>query len=693
MAVQAGLRWLVGLALLAPLGAAAGCADDVSTSDDGGDVDGDDVGDQEPGDADDSEWGWECELDEECDDEVDCTVDTCDRGLCRNTPDATSCQDDQVCNGEEVCYPRDGCGPGEPFRGCDDGDPCTMDRCVEPEPGMAPSCDHLDLDRDLDTYVDTRCGGDDCNDVDPLSNPDAMERCFDTFDNDCDGFTDTLDPMCQMNFDGCASPRELTLGTEWEAFTEGATADVATSCDGSTYVDVVLSFTLTEESDVLVAVDGRDSYVYVALQEDCGDTTSELRCGSNFQVSYYERALPAGTYYLVVSSWDVVTFLVRVDAWPAGPPAEGDSCDNPVELDVPGHLEQDLTRMGDDFQIQCASWMDGADAVYTFELTEPQDVTIDVASARISPYVALQTDCDDAATALVCDSGWPFHRTIGAVPAGRYYLWVEATGAGSYSVDVSVAPPSPPPANDLCAGAIDISAGGLFTGSLLSAGDDYDISCSSSPLRDVTYFFTLAEPQAVSLVLRADPGMWPYLAVATECGSTAAETLCQWYEYPTMVDWRMLDAGTYYVIVKDDAEGAFSLELTIAPPSDPCAGLERIDASGSWSGATPAAFDDGRGSCGGSGGPDVAYELVLAEDATVTAEITVATWDTVLYLRSACDDPATELVCNDDGGGALGLRSRIDAGLLTAGTYYLFVDGLYSGAFGDYTLQVTITPP
>ena len=77
-------------------------------------------------------------------------------------------------------YARDGCGPGEPFDGCYDADACTMDRCIEPEPGMAPRCEHPRLARDMDTFIDSRCGGDDCNDIDPLSNPEAMERCFDT---------------------------------------------------------------------------------------------------------------------------------------------------------------------------------------------------------------------------------------------------------------------------------------------------------------------------------------------------------------------------------------------------------------------------------------------------------------------------------------------------------------------------------
>lgn len=689
MAVQAGSRWLARIALLAALAVASGCGDDDSTTDTGGDVDVVETGDQEPDDAGDAEWGWECEADLDCDDGIECTVDVCDRGLCRNTPDDNRCQDDQVCNGREICYARDGCGPGEPYRDCDDGNPCTMDRCVEPLPGYVPDCLHLDLDRDGDTYVDLHCGGDDCNDIDPLSNPNALERCFDTFDNDCDGFTDRLDPVCQMDFDNCASPRELPFGVEWEAFTEGATADVPSSCDGSSYVDVVFSFTLTEASDVLVSVDGGDHYVYVALQRECGNTATELRCGSDFQVSSYQRGLEAGTYYVVVSSWETVTFLIRVDAWPAGPPAEGDGCDDPIDLTVPGRATGDLTRMGDDFSIRCASWLRGADTVYSFELTEPSDVTIDVASARVTPYVALQTDCDDAATALLCDYGWPFHQTIGALPAGTYYLWVESSDAGTYSVDITTAPPSPPPVNDQCTGAIELPAGGRLTGNLLASGDDYGMSCSSTPMKEIAYVFTLAEPKAVTLSLSGNYGLAPYLVVTTECGNTAAEVACQWYEYPTLVEWRMLDAGTYYVLVESAEEGTFSLGLEVADPSDPCAGLERIETSGTWSGTTVGTFDDGRGSCGGSGGPDLAYELVLAEEAAVVAEITAATWDTVLYLRSDCGDPATELACNDD---YSGLRSRIDAGRLAAGTYYLFVDGLYSGAWGDYTLRVTITP-
>lgn len=572
MMVQGPCRWLVAFLVAATVSVGSGCPGVVTRpTEDAGtpEVQDADVGDQaEPDDALEAEWGWECEADQDCNDQVSCTVDVCNRGLCENRPDNAVCQDERVCNGREVCDTRHGCVPGEAYRGCNDANPCTMDRCVEPEqPGALPGCEYLPLDRDGDTHVDSRCGGQDCDDVNASINPGSLESCVDALDNDCNGLVDGSDPACQMDFDNCTSPRSLPLGVEWMAFTTGGTADVPSGCDAEAFVDAVLSFTLTERSDVLVSADngGRDWYLFVSVQRECGNVGSELSCTVGSRVLSYHRGLEAGTYYVVVSSWrNNVTFAIRVDAWPAEV-AEGDTCDNPIELAAPGYAEGNLMRMGEDTTLRCARWLQGPDSVYRFELTELRDVTIEVASRDITPYVSLQTDCRDAATALVCDFDWPFHRTIRALGAGTYYLWV-----------------------------------------------------------------------------------------------------------------------------KSQERGEFTVRLTATEAVDPCAGLERIEASGTRRGTTVGAFNDFQGGCGRGEGPDVAYELVLAEEAGVVAEITEATWDTVLYLRRVCNDPTTELACNDDHSGSL--RSRIDAGRQPAGTYYLFVDGFGSGDQGTYTLSVTITP-
>jgi hypothetical protein len=70
-----------------------------------------------------------CLTDEDCDDGVDCTVDTCDSGSCVNTPDDGSCDDGLYCNGAEVCDPISNCQAGtDP---CSDGSDCTEDTCDE----------------------------------------------------------------------------------------------------------------------------------------------------------------------------------------------------------------------------------------------------------------------------------------------------------------------------------------------------------------------------------------------------------------------------------------------------------------------------------------------------------------------------------------------------------------------------------
>jgi hypothetical protein len=186
------------------------------------------------------------------------------------------------------------------------------------------------------------------------------------------------------------------------------------------------------------------------------------------------------------------------------------------------------------------------------------------------------------------------------------------------------------------------------------------------------------------------------MVVTTECGNTSAELVCQWYEGPTTVEWRMLDPGTYYFLVESGEEGTFALDVTIGDPVDPCAGLETISASGSWSGTTVGMFDDFAGTCGGSGGQDVTYEVQIAAPSRFVAEIGPwatgdYTLDTVLHLRSVCTDQATQLACNDDYTG-IGYRSHIEVASLAAGTYYLTVDGLGTWASGAYTVNVTITP-
>ncbi len=67
-----------------------------------------------------------------CDDGVGCTSNTCDEDndVCTNPPNHASCSDDQFCNGLEICDPVNGCKPGAAVN-CSDGVDCTVDTCDE----------------------------------------------------------------------------------------------------------------------------------------------------------------------------------------------------------------------------------------------------------------------------------------------------------------------------------------------------------------------------------------------------------------------------------------------------------------------------------------------------------------------------------------------------------------------------------
>lgn len=643
-----------------------------------------------------TEPGSECRGDGDCDDHVDCTVDACADGWCANVPDGSRCDDGLECNGREVCNREQGCLPGEIFRDCIDGNPCTLDICIEGEPGKAPHCEFPPLDRDGDGHIDVHCpGGDDCNDLRAEVYPGAREWCFDTLDNDCDGKADRADDECVLTNDACATPRAVAPGAREEGFTIGALADVASSCDGRDYKDVVFTFTLAEARDVTVTVTGREGfYPYVDVQTSCGVTTTSLECGSGSPFLYCQRGMPAGTYYVVVSSWEEGTFDLRVDDAPPGDPPAGDACASPVAAGDGSFLAGDLLCMNDDLKFSCTSWADYKDMFFAFELAEMKDVQLRVSSMLFAPYVTVLRDCADPRGALLCDSGYPFERRIPRVAPGRYVIGVESYEPGEFTLDLAFLPPSEPPANDTCATAVDVSAGGVVRGSLLAAADDYASSCMPRYL-DAFYRFTLAEEKDVRILVEGlgVSYMPRFVLMRGACGERASEVVCV-NSTPAAKYLRSQPAGDYWIAVEASYGGEYDLEVEFLSPTSACGGITVIESSATLTGSTTGRPNDfeSSSSCGGSArSPDRAYLVRLAAPSDVTATISRATFDTVLHLRRACDDPASTIACDDDGAG--GMLSMIRRDAMEAGDYILIVDGFGTYSSGDYTLQVTIAPP
>ena len=84
-----------------------------------------------------------------CDDGIECTFDSCDEDndTCVNAPDDAYCDNSQYCDGVEICDSEQGCivMPGS-VPDCDDGIECTSDSCDEVDDGCAniPNDDFCD---------------------------------------------------------------------------------------------------------------------------------------------------------------------------------------------------------------------------------------------------------------------------------------------------------------------------------------------------------------------------------------------------------------------------------------------------------------------------------------------------------------------------------------------------------------------
>ncbi|MCZ7681702.1 MAG: putative metal-binding motif-containing protein [Sandaracinaceae bacterium] len=148
----------------------------------------------------------------DCDDGIACTVDGCDDDVEACTHEATDslCDDGDVCNGAETCDVASGCATGTPLD-CDDESDCTVDSCT------SSMCAYVTRDADMDGHGDALCpsvGGvaaDDCDDTSSAVRPGAPELCNGT-DDDCDGSVDE-GFTCAAGEDGACTTTCGSTGT------------------------------------------------------------------------------------------------------------------------------------------------------------------------------------------------------------------------------------------------------------------------------------------------------------------------------------------------------------------------------------------------------------------------------------------------------------------------------------------------
>ena len=90
------------------------------------------------------------------------------------------------------------------------------------------------------------------------------------------------------------------------------------------------------------------------------------------------------------------------------------------------------------------------------------------------------------------------------------------------------------------------------------------------------------------------------------------------------------------------------------------------------------------GSCVEAEGPEQVVSYTALEAGLHAFDTAGSRFDTVLYVRRACNDPETEIGCNDDS--EAGLSSRVEVELDAGDTVYAIIDA--HGRLGDWILTI-----
>ncbi len=151
--------------------------------------------------------------------------------------------------------------------------------------------------------------------------------------------------------------------------------------------------------------------------------------------------------------------------------------------------------------------------------------------------------------------------------------------------------------------------------------------------------------------------------------------------------------GTYYVVADSATAGNASTFTLVTGSSainhDACSTPAPIVANGTFSGTTTGRANNYTAPAGCSAftptaSADVVYRLVARSTGTITASTAGTSFDTLLYVGTACGSGS--IACNDDFGGA---QSSVSWSATAGTTYYLIVDGFDTAAQGTYNLVIS----
>jgi hypothetical protein len=328
---------------------------------------------------------------------------------------------------------------------------------------------------------------------------------------------------------------------------------------------------------------------------------------------------------------------------------------------------------------------------------------------------AIACDDDDGPSCTGTRSSVDFAATYNTIYLIRVGGYNGAQGVGTLNIQSLSCPP---PDNDRCADAQDVSGGGTFFGNLSGASNDGSANCGSSSVSpDVWYSYTACSSGTLTVTTcgtndtgGVDQGMDTVLSLHSGCPGTSANqvgTGCNddagtcgsqdsGLHRDSAVSTTMTAGQTVKIRVSafsTSVPQSFLLNVTFSGPSnDNCPNFIAVG-NGAFPVCNQGATQDGLTTGCRTGFSDVWYRYTAACSGSATVDVCNSSFDSVLFAYNTATCPPTQaqqLACNDDACGPVGLSSRISFPV-TSGARYMIRLASFGTAQGSATMTIACT--
>jgi len=266
----------------------------------------------------------------------------------------------------------------------------------------------------------------------------------------------------------------------------------------------------------------------------------------------------------------------EADEEDCGYPAN-DTCSDPLTLPVGQTVVASLFGAKPDYAASCIPSAGLRDIVAAVAV--PNDAAYDLDVLVLGDqglvFAAAASECGDPATETACGPGaygplGPVARFIARqVTTGMTPIYIASDIEQKLQVRASLLPSQPPPSNETCGTAIDLTPGEPTLATLVGVDKDLGSNCSST-MGDLVYRITTEAPHDIYVFGGSVDGLGdPVLSFRNEnCAKPEDEIACKSASAPVLFA-RDMPAGTYFVAVSATAPTSVQLRVELEAPSSP----------------------------------------------------------------------------------------------------------------------------